>query len=283
MVDLLTPPRTDPPRTPEEFSDWKRQWAAPAPQVPPRYGAIVPVIVSAALLLMLPALSAAQGLETILHEAFDLGLGTKSGLPLDLALSGQFTDGAGKAQPMKILIKGRNMRYDTGDETNKTTTIFRDGEVWSVTEDGARKLGAETMVRRPTIIPILDLVQEVRTPGVEISAAQTMKLGEMLVQRVEITLPGTRPEDHEKLSVYVETTTKLIVRTERFRRAVDNPRLQIPSVLDFADYRAAGGLMIPFKIVNTMGSERTGLSQSVLTLDSVTIDEGIADSMFDPE
>ena len=281
MMDQLKPRRTDPP--PSDATSGRGPWAWPAPPGRPRYGAIVPVLVSAAFLLILPALSAAQGLETILHEAFDLGLGTKGGLPVDLAMAGQFTDAAGTAQPIKILIKGRNMRYDTGGETNKQTTIFRDGEVWSVTAAGARKLGAETMVRRPSVIPILDLVREVRTAGVEISAAQSMKLGEMLVQRVEITQPGTGPADHEKLSVYVETTTKLIVRTERFRRAVDNPQLRMPSVLDFSDYRASGGLMIPFKIVNTMGTERTGYSQSVLTLSGVTIDEGIADAMFDPE
>ena len=105
----------------------------------------------------------------------------------------------------------------------------------------------------------------------------------MLVEQVEITLSGTWPEDQETLRVYVETTTKLIVRTERLRRAVDNPQLRMPSVLDFSDYRAAGGLMLPFKIVNTLGSKETGVSQFVLTLSRVTVDEGIADAMFDPE
>ena len=50
--------------------------------------------------------------------------------------------------------------------------------------------------------------------GAEISAEQTVSLGALTIQRVEITLPGTRSAADEKLSVYVESSTKLIVRTE---------------------------------------------------------------------
>ena len=59
--------------------------------------------------------------------------------------------------------------------------------------------------------------------GAEISAEQTVSLGALTIQRVEITLPGTRSAADEKLSVDVEFSTKLIVRTEGSLGAAAKP------------------------------------------------------------
>jgi len=45
----------------------------------------------------------------------------------------------------------------------------------------------------------------------------------------------------------------------------------------------SGVLMIPFRIVNTIGTPYSGMGQSTLVLQSVVVNQGIPDSVFQPQ
>src|SRR5207248_6385323 len=86
----------------------------------------------------------------------------------------------------------------------------------------------------------------------------------------------------EAVDFFIDTTSFLILRSERLRPTEENMDFLIPSVLEFSDYRTVNGITVPFRIVNTMGRLDIGVSQSTTVFTTVTINSGIPDSLFSP-
>ena len=237
------------------------------------------------VLLLFPTASEAQIRETV-QNILDHNLGGVQ-RPSDFVIEGVLTSSRGTEQPFRALIKGNMSRYETGFGENSLVSVFGADENWTAA-DGTRKgLQPRTGARRPVLIPSLDLLDEIRNPRLQLTDSDFIDLGNLLTRRIILALADEEPERRpfgraldETVILYVEPTTSLIVRTERIRHAEDNIDMEIPSVLDFSDYREVEGIWIPFRIVNTLGSERLGHRQSTLTISNVTINQGIADAMF---
>lgn len=248
-------------------------------------------VLTVCLIILCPLLTHAQEPSALLRSSLETNLGGTK-FPSDLVLEGQLTDSTGTVKPIRVFIKNRDMmRYEVGTGDDARVTLFDRGQAWSIDAAGAsRKLKARTAARRPALIPALDLMAELQNPGLELADHGLMTLGTMQARRLTLGLKDDQPEGRpfgrhldDEMTVYIETSTHLVVRTERTRYADNNIDLGVPSVLEFSDYREVEGLRIPFRIVNTIGSESTGVRQSWVTITSVTVGRGIADSMFRPE
>ena len=88
---------------------------------------------------------------------------------------------------------------------------------------------------------------------------------------------------HEDVDLFIDQSTNLIVRSQRMQAADNSLDFRVPWVLDFSDYRQVGSLVIPFRILNTLGTRYSGIRQSVLVIHSVLVNQGIADSVFLPQ
>jgi len=88
---------------------------------------------------------------------------------------------------------------------------------------------------------------------------------------------------NEDVDFFVDARTNLIVRSQRLQMANDSMDFRMPSILDFSDYRQINGMMIPFRIVNTIGNRNAGIRQITIVLQSVLINQGIPDSAFRPQ
>lgn len=209
----------------------------------------------------------------------------KNGLPLDITLVGTLKDQTGGIQPIEVQIKGKDkMRFVIGSGNDRRITIYSRNEGWVAAGKNIQALQEHASVRRPTLIPVLDLLAEIDNPKLLATDQGFKSLGSQTVRHVSLSLPdparqrslGRRLD--ENLDVYFDPATMLVVRTVRLRRSEENMDYQVSSIMEFSDYRIVSNVAIPFRIINTIGSSH----QSTLLITSAVINTNIQDRVFTP-
>jgi hypothetical protein len=209
-------------------------------------------------------------------------------LPADLTIEGTVIDAKGVKQ-IRILIKDRRkIRYELGAGPTLQITIFDNNQGWSIQGTRIQALQDHTSIRRPTIIPIFDLLAELENARL-IGVDHGIKVrGSQAARHVTLTLPDSvqpRPFGRrldETVDFFFDPVTFQVVRTERVRRSEENMDLQIPSILEFSDYRLVGNLYVPFRVLNVTGNAIVGQHQSTLIVSSVNLNSNLPDSLFSP-
>jgi len=209
-------------------------------------------------------------------------------LPTDVTLTGVMTDETGKTEPYMVRIKGTNkIRYDIGFGDSQRVTVYNANQGWTLVNKKLKALQESTSVRRPTLIPALDLLNEYANPRLVTTDGGTGAIGPQIVRHLSLFLPDaakSRPFGRkldESEDVYFDPATNLVVRTQHFNRVEENMDVQVPSTLDFSDYRLIGNVAIPFHIVNTTGSATLGgTHQKTVVFNQAQINANIPDSVF---
>src|SRR5882762_5197587 len=250
-----------------------------------RRGLILPLIIGAA------SVGWAQTAvpETILQQVLLAHVGA-GGLPTTLVIEGQLTDASGM-RPLRMQVKGKDkIRYELGLTPRQTVSIYSAGAGWTGSNANVKPFPPHAAVRRPMELPFLDVIDELGDPRLTARYLGPKVIGQTnvhhLVLRLRDPVPRAqrflnRPLD-EEVEFFIDVTTNLIVRSQRMQAADNSMDFRVPSVLDFSDYRQVGGLMIPFRIVSTIGTPYSGMGQSTLVLQSVVVNQGIPDSVFQP-
>lgn len=227
-----------------------------------------------------------QSVSSALRAVLQNNLG-RGGFPNDIAMTGDLTQAGGQAQPIQILIKGKDrMRFEIGSGRDMQVTIFSRESASRTSSNAVDRMGPQTGLRRPTIIPALDLLSEMDNPRIEIQSGGSVALGGIAAYQYRLRLldswgsrrPFRRPLD-EEVDVFVDAASGLILRTDRLRTAENDLDLKVPSVLQFSDYRRVGALAIPFRIVNTIGSGASART-TFLTIRTAQINSGASDAAF---
>ena len=238
------------------------------------------------------ALIPANNIELAGQSARDIVLQLRDGsvqgaLPTDVTLRGTVTDEFGTAKPLLVRIKGTDkIRFEIGTGPNRRVTVFNANEGWTQVGTKLQALPQHSSVRRPSLIPILDLVGEASNPRLQVVDRGMKSIGQRTVQQVSLSLPDLQTTRSfgrkldENLDVFIDPSTLLVVRTQRFLRSQENMDLPVPSVLEFSDYRRVGNLAVPFRIVNTTGTQQGGLHQKTFVITEAVLNTNVADSNF---
>jgi hypothetical protein len=230
----------------------------------------------------------AQTLGTLLQQVRTSN--AQTGLPTDVTLIGTLTDQDGKVQSIQIQIKGKDkIRYDIGTGKDRRVTIFNANEGWTIVGKHLQALPPHASVRRPSLIPVLDLLTELENPKL-LAADQGLKVvGTQTMRQVTLLLPDQRGKERalgrkldETVEFYFDPTTMLILRTVSVQRTHEDMDAMVSSILDFSNYQRIGNVAIPFRIVNTTGSAAVGARQSTLILTNAVLNTNIQDIVFTP-
>jgi hypothetical protein len=211
-------------------------------------------------------------------------------LPSDFVLQGQIIDRSG-THSLRMQVKGKHqIRYEQTQGTRTTVSIFNAGAAWSGPAGVLKPLMEHASVRRPMELPFLDLISEIGDPRLKVRYVGTESLASRTVLHFVLRYVDTAGQKRflnraldEEVEFFADATTGLIVRSQRMQAANDSMDFRVPSVLDFSDYRQVHSLMIPFRIVNTVGTPSSGIHQSTAVIQSVLINQGITDSVFLPQ
>jgi hypothetical protein len=261
---------------------------------------ILRLIIAAAVLLSADRLSSAQrgtppGEDpgpAVLRTALQAHIGTGK-LPADVIGTGKLTRGSQPAEQFKFFLKGSQFaRYEYGDGRSRSVSIYKGGSGSRVSQDALKYIERHAALKRPMLIPFMDLLSEVENVGntaLEISYRGAVTLETAKAHHVRVTLKDPAPQirlfgraQDEVVDFYIDTGTFLVLRSVRYDSAENNMEVSVPSIVDFSDYRIVGGMQIPFRIINTVGSSYLSVTQSTLILETVTFNQGVADSLFDP-
>jgi hypothetical protein len=213
------------------------------------------------------------------------------GVPLNsIAATGRVTTTAGADEPIRIFTVGKDkLRIERGED-DSTTLMIANGEAgWKGRLDKIAPIESHAVVRRPTMFPFLDLLTEARNPRAQVTYHGTYALGPTTAHRFTIRVTDTAAEHRflkaairEEIDFYVDAVTLLVVRSERMQTAEDNIGVRIPMVSEFSDYRNISGVMVPFRVVNTLGTPATALYQTTLALSNVVLNPNNSDDLFIP-
>jgi hypothetical protein len=209
-------------------------------------------------------------------------------LPDDLVLIGQVTDGSGTVQPFRITILGKDqIRYEFGTGATLTTTTQAKGAGWVEKAGKVTLLSPHSAMRRPVVVPFLDLLAEADNPSLQIIDKGNFTIGSLLTRQYNLKLPDPTPTVRmfrraldEETDMYVDTQTLLIVRAESWLAADNNMDARGRSVFDFADYRIVNGFAIPFQIRSAIVLNGVKASPSVYVISQVTVNSGVSGSLF---
>ncbi len=196
----------------------------------------------------------------------------------------------GVTRPLNISGKRTGLgRLENGSGPDRNVFVFGPARSWAGNGIDMRPLQAHTAQRRLTLFPFLDLIADLDGPDMEAAYAGVVTINGRAAHKISIrTVDREAPKRflrrplEEAADFFIDTESLLIVRSERLRATEENMDFKIPSVLDFSDYRNINGVMVPFRIVNTMGSATIGFYQTVTVFNSVTINSGLPDSLFSP-
>jgi len=212
-----------------------------------------------------------------------------AGLPADLIIQGQVTDGAG-TRALRMLVKGTNkVRYEQTQATHTTVSIYNAGSAWIGTDGTPRPVMPHAALRRPMELPFLDVIAEVGNPLLTVTYVGAETLAGRGVNHLALRLTDPTPERrflhralNEDVEIFADATTQLILRSQRMQAAANDMDFRVPWILDFSDYREVGSLKIPFRIVNTVGNASSGMSQVTIVIQSVAVNQGLDESLFQP-
>jgi len=209
-------------------------------------------------------------------------------LPVDLTLTGQLTDAAGVVQPFRFTMKGKDrVRFESGTGAALVTTTQSRGAGWTESGGKVRLLPSYSAIRRPGVVPFFDLLSEADTPNLQITDKGTFSIGGVVTRRFSLKLPDPTPDIRmfrraldEEIDIYIDVTTQLVVRSESWMRADNNPDARLQTVWEFGDYRTISGLAIPFVIRYTLLTPGQKPPQRLYTVTEVSINSGVSDSTF---
>jgi len=245
------------------------------------------VIATVFMVLLTPEMSA-QTLGTLLQQVRTAN--AQTGLPSDVTLMGTLTDQTGKVQSLQVQIKGKDkIRYDIGSGKDRRVTIFNANDGWTIVGKKIEALPPHASVRRPSLIPVLDLLTELANPKLLATDQGLKVIGPQTVRQLTLLLPDQRVKERalgrkldETVEFYFDPTTLLVLRTVSVQRTHEDMDAMVSSILDFSNYQRINNVAIPFRIVNTTGSTAIGARQSTLVLTNAVLNTNIADSVFTP-
>jgi hypothetical protein len=212
-------------------------------------------------------------------------------LPADVILTGQVTDSTGAVQPFRITMKGKDqIRYEIGQGASLVTTTQSRGSGWSESRGKVQILQTTSAIRRPGIVPFLDLLGEANSNRLQVTDKGNFSVGTVLTRRFTLKLPDATPNTRlsrrpldEESELYVDATSLLVVRSESSVAAENNPVAKVQSFLEFADYRTVNGLAIPFRVRNTVVFPGQKPAQWTYTVNEALVNTGVAESIFTQE
>ena len=144
-------------------------------------------------------------------------------------------------------------------------------------------------MRRPIELPFFDLIAEVGNPRLISNFVGPEIIGGRTANHFLLRLPDATPDKrflrrplNEEVEFFADAATGLIVRSRRMQAADNDVDFRVPSIFDFSDYRQVGSVKMPFRIVNTIGNESSGISLVTIVIESVLVNQGLADSVFQP-
>jgi hypothetical protein len=228
--------------------------------------------------------------ESVLRQALMAHVGP-GGLPADLLIQGQLTN-ASDTRPLRMQVKGKDkIRYELGLTARQTVSIYNAGSGWAGSNANVKPVAPYVALRRPMELPFLDVIDELGDPRLTARYIGLKVIGQTSVHHIALRLSDPAPRSQrflnrpldEEVELFIDVATNLIVRSQRMQVADNSMDFRVPSILDFSDYRQVGGLMIPFRIVNTIGTPYSGMGQSTLVFQSVVVNPGIPDSVFQPQ
>src|SRR5262249_43550659 len=140
-------------------------------------------------------------------------------------ITGQFTDPSGAVQPFRITTKGKDQaRYETGTGPTLVTTTVSKATGWNTFAGKGTPGQTHSSMQRPTMVPFLDLLAEVDTPGLQITDKGAVTLGTVATHLYTLKLPDPTPNVRiigrpldEQTDFYVDPVSFLIVRSVRLR------------------------------------------------------------------
>ena len=236
------------------------------------------------LVVVFHAQSWGQAPQAIVQRSLDAH--TRSAV-LDIVAKGTTTvDGVSK--PTTVYVKpGRNLRMENGTGSDHRTFIVNAQEAWAGSDQKLNRLGEHQALRRPTQFPFFDLLSEVNNPNTELTYHGLKTIGATPVHHLTIHVRDPKRgkqsvwvPQNEQADFYIDAATFLVVRSERVESTQESMNLQVPSTIEFSDYRDVHGVMIPFRIVNTMGRPEIGMHKSTTVFSTVTVNGGVSDSLF---
>jgi hypothetical protein len=180
-------------------------------------------------------------------------------------------------------------RLENGGAGDRHLLLFNTGQAWGGPESQLKFLNPQTALRRMTLIPFLDLIDALDSPGIEITEIGIENVNGSPAHRISVKTHDPdgakrflrRPLE-EYVEFFVDAKTFLIVRSQRMRTMEENLDMQVPSILDFSDYRLVSGVAVPYHIVNTIGLAGQGFYQSMTDWTTVTINSSLPDTLFTP-
>lgn len=201
----------------------------------------------------------------------------------DLVLTGSVRSDGGPEENLRVYISGNNVRSEIGAGSGTRINI-RSTEA---RQSQNKVIPAHAAVLRPRTIPFLDLITEINNPRAQIIYRGLKQIGGRPVHQVSIALPDASPQSRpfgralsEAVDFYIDVATLWIVRTERMLTTAENMDLKVPSIMEFSDYRLVNGVAVPFRIVETVGTDFNGLHQITTTLQSVAVNQGVSPALF---
>ena len=243
------------------------------------------LLIVVAITLSFQTSSWAQSARALLESALQAHGRTRVA---DIAATGSVTKN-GATEVLKVYSKGNGVgRLENGSGNNRNVLVFNQGKSWAG-NDTLRPLKEHTAQRRLTLFPFLDLISDLDSPHIQITDRGVVPVNGRTAYKISIRTVDPNANQRflrrpleEAADFFIDTQSRLIVRSERLRPTEENMDFLIPSVLEFSDYRNVNGVMAPFRIVNTVGRPDIGVYQSTTVFDSVTINSGIPDSFFAP-
>lgn len=237
----------------------------------------------AAIFVTSPAQAQAPG--QLLEQALTAHL--RGGPVASITASGQLTTTTGSS-PITIQARGNDtFRIEQGTGASMRVRVSANGAAWAGSRDKLDAVPPRIGVRRPSMFPFLDLVSEARNPRAVLTYRGVVTLPTGTAYRISIRLPDEQATEREyrkgldeELDVYLDVATFVIVRTDRPVMAAESSEFRTFSIMQFSDFRLVQGVLVPYRVLNTIGRPEAGFQQSTLVFSEVTINPSLPDSLF---
>jgi CubicO group peptidase (beta-lactamase class C family) len=181
--------------------------------------------------------------------------------------------------------KGRNVARAPNATATTITLLALGKEVGTLHEyfDGTRG-GSETSFTPPEVLTGKQL-EAVRISA-DFYGPLNWKTHYKTIEIKDVTKVGDEeayvvvktPEKGDPVTDYISTKTFMVLRRDSFHSS-DTSGISLPVTEKFSDYRTVGGLVLPFKIVNSSPS----MGEAVYTVREIKLDVKVSDEAFRPQ
>ena len=247
------------------------------------------ILLSILALFLGVSILAAQDLRAALGQALERHVPNRI-FPADLVITGTVAKGSEAAQPLRILVKGKDqIRFEIGNAFSMITTVFGKDSGWTEQDGKRRPIPAHAAMQRPALLPFLDIIADADAPALEIVNRGLFTIGAVQAQGVRVRLPDARGGARafkraldEDVDLYLDPQTLLILRSERWVLSEGNMESRARSVYEYSDYRQVQGMAIPFRIVSRLTAGARQFPASIYVFTNVSVNTGLGDSDFAP-